>query len=165
MPLHHTRTLPVHGEGHTALAPKTANDRHWAPMCSGGSAPPPPPEGCIRTAVPFPRLLDPPPPPPLPMFEADSQNFASAPSVPRGFTLQNSWLAFGGDHRGTLGGSQTNTPSDPPPPPPSPPSNTSLCEPSCAARVQCAPPPSPGLPPAHILCSGRGEDIPTQIAS
>ena len=27
----------------------------------------------------------PPPPPPLPMFEADSQSFASAPSVPRGF--------------------------------------------------------------------------------
>ena len=29
------------------------------------------------------------PPPPLPMFEADSQTFALAPSVPRGFTLQN----------------------------------------------------------------------------
>ena len=29
------------------------------------------------------------PPPPLPMFEADSQNFASAASVPRGFKLPN----------------------------------------------------------------------------
>ena len=40
------------------------------------------------------------PPPPLPMFEADSQNFASAASVPRGFTLQKFWPAVGGDHRG-----------------------------------------------------------------
>ena len=39
------------------------------------------------------------PPPPLPMFVADSQHFAWAPSVPRGF---NFWPAF--DHRGTLGG-------------------------------------------------------------
>ena len=38
----------------------------------------------------FPTPLDPPPPSPLlPMFEADSQNFASVPSVPRGFKLQN----------------------------------------------------------------------------
>ena len=55
--------------------------------------------GCIGTAVHRRRgggedtpPLDPPhppPPPPLPMFEADSQNFASAPSVPRGFTLSS----------------------------------------------------------------------------
>ena len=64
-------------------------------------------------------------PPPLLMFEADSQNFASAPSVPRGFTLQNVWPPFGGDHRGTLerGGSQPTPPplQTPPPIPPLPP--------------------------------------------
>ena len=72
------------------------------------------------------RRGDTPPPPPFPMFEADSQNFASAPSVPRRFKLQNSWPAFGGDHRGTLGGggSQPKPPPSlllhpfPPPPPP-----------------------------------------------
>ena len=56
------------------------------------------------------------------MFEAGSQNFASAPSVPRGFKLKNFRPSFGGDPRGTLGGgwSQSNVP----PPlqtPPSPP--------------------------------------------
>ena len=69
-----------------------------------------------------PPLDPPPPPPPLPIFEAGSQSFALALSVPRGLTLQNSQPAFGVDHMGTLGGgggggSQT---------PPSPPSNTSL---------------------------------------
>ena len=59
------------------------------------------------------------PPPPLPMFGADSQDFASAPSVPRGFTLQNLRPAFGGDHRGTLGGA-------PPPPIPIHPCRTPL---------------------------------------
>ena len=52
----------------------------------------------------------PPPPPFLPMFEADSQSFASAPSVPRGFRLQT----FGRDHTGCLGGggpSQTPLPA------------------------------------------------------
>ena len=49
------------------------------------------------------------------MFEADSQNFASAPSVPRGFRLQNARPPFGGDHRGTLG--RGGVPSAPPPPP------------------------------------------------
>ena len=58
------------------------------------------------------------PPPPLPMFEADSQNFASVPSVPRGFTLQILRRAFGGDHRGTLGGG--GVPANPPPPQPNP---------------------------------------------
>ena len=66
----------------------------------GGGVPPPP-----RT----------PSPPPLPMFEADSQHFASAP---RGFLLKNFWPAFGGDHRETPGGggSQPTPPpfSDPP---------------------------------------------------
>ena len=60
------------------------------------------------------------------MFEADSQNSASSPSVPRGFELQN---FFGPPSAGTIGGpweggggpSQPplppNTTSDPPPPP------------------------------------------------
>ena len=58
------------------------------------------------------------------MFEADSQNFASASLAPGGLKLQNFRPAFGGDHRGTLkgGGSQPN----PPPSPPFPSSNTSL---------------------------------------
>ena len=83
---------------------------------------------CIRTAVhrrrrggyPTPWTPPPPdaPPPHLPMFEADSQNFASAPSAPRGLKL---WLASGGDHRGTQGGGNSSQtplppPSDPPPP-------------------------------------------------
>ena len=69
--------------------------------------------------------LDPPPPPPLPMFEAESQSFASVPSVPRGFTLQKFRPAFGGDHRRTLGGGgvPAKPPKHPPfrPPPPSSP--------------------------------------------
>ena len=59
--------------------------------------------------------VGPPPPPPLPMFEADSQVFALAPSVPRGFTLQNFRPAFGGDHRGTIEGRGVR-PKPPPPP-------------------------------------------------
>ena len=57
----------------------------------------------------YPPPLDhPPPPPPLPMFEADSQNFASAPSVPRGFKLQNA---------GSMGGPwEEGGPSQPPAP-------------------------------------------------
>ena len=68
------------------------------------------------------------PPPPLPMLEADSQNYALAPSVPRGSAPQNSRPAFGGDHRGTLGdrGSQPNPPPPPPPLRPPPPSNAPL---------------------------------------
>ena len=58
-----------------------------------------PPDGMSHRGLP-------PPPPPLPMFETDSQNFASAPSVPRGFTLKN---------RGTLGGGGSQ-PNPPPPP-------------------------------------------------
>ena len=102
----------------------------------GGGVPPPRP---LRPPGP------PPPPPPLPMFEADSQNFASAPSVPRGFTLQNVWPPFGGDYRAwEEGGSQPN-----PSFPPFPPSNTSLGM-GCGGRVRrygvalpCPPPPPP----------------------
>ena len=65
--------------------------------------------------------LGPPPPPPLPMFEADSQNFASAPSVPRGFKLQNFRPSFGGDHRGTEGGGGVRPKPPPPPSDPLPP--------------------------------------------
>ena len=66
----------------------------------------------------IPPLDPPPPPPPLPMFEADSQNFAL---TPRGFKLKILWPAFAGDHRGTRGGggSQPNNPppfQTPPPP-------------------------------------------------
>ena len=51
-------------------------------------------------------------PPPLPMFEAeaDSQNFASVCAK----RISAFWPAFGGDHRGTLGGGV----SQPTPPPP-----------------------------------------------
>ena len=38
------------------------------------------------------------------MFEADSQNFAAAPSVPRGVKASKLSAAFGRDHRGTQGG-------------------------------------------------------------
>ena len=96
--------------------------------------------------VPHPWTPPPPPPPPLPMFEAGSQNIDSAPSVPRGFTPQHFRPAFGGGHRGTLGGGGVPAkaplpPFRPPPPssdrplpsPPSdplpPPSNTSLGQP------------------------------------
>ena len=94
----------------------------WS-LCAGGGGG----EGCISTAVHWRRRLpspiDPPPPPPaIPMFEADSQKCASAPLVPEGFKLTNFRPAFGGDHRGTLGGGG----SQPDPPPLPPPSNTSL---------------------------------------
>ena len=67
------------------------------------------------------------PPPPLPPFQClklTAKFFASAPSTPGGFTLQNFRPAFGGDHRGTPGGggSQPNPPFPPLPPP----SNTFL---------------------------------------
>ena len=72
------------------------------PQIRSSFAPPPSPS------------LPPTPPPPLPMFEADSQIFASAPSVPRAFNLENFRRAFGGYHRVTLGGGG----SQPNPPPP-----------------------------------------------
>ena len=55
------------------------------------------------------------PPPPLPIFEADSQNFASAPSAPRGFALKTSAGAIGGPWE------ERGVPAKPPPlfrPPP-----------------------------------------------
>ena len=75
---------------------------------------------------PLPGPLRPPPPPPVPMFGAESQNFASAPSVPRGFNLRNFWPAFGREHRGTSGGGGSQPTPFRHPPLPSPPSNTSL---------------------------------------
>ena len=57
-----------------------------------------------------------PPPPLLPMFEADSQHFASAPSVPRGFKLQEFWPAF----TGTIGGPSEEGGGVPAKPPPLP---------------------------------------------
>ena len=78
-------------------------------------------QGCMRRAVHCRRRggtpPGPPPPPPLPMFEAASQNFPSAPPAPRGFKLKNFRPAFGGDHRGVQGGGV----SQPTPPPPLPP--------------------------------------------
>ena len=78
-----------------------------------------------------PPPLRPPPPPPLPMFEADSQNFALAPSVPRGLKLES----CGPPSVGTIGGpkeegcpSQHPPPPSDPPSPPSAPSNTSLAQ-------------------------------------
>ena len=73
------------------------------PYTAGGGVYPPPP----YTPPPPPLLIRSHTPPPLPMFAADSQNFASAPSVPRGFKLQKVWPAFSGDHRGRKG-SQPN---------------------------------------------------------
>ena len=56
-------------------------------VCGGGGC-----QGCIRTAVHRRRRGGTPPPSPtsalLPMFEADSQSFASATSVPRRLKLQ-----------------------------------------------------------------------------
>ena len=82
---------------------------------------------------PWTRPPDPPrpPPPPLSMFEAGIQNFAAAPSAPRRLKLDNLGPAFGGDHRGTLGGGG----SQPTPLPQTPlPSNTSPAVPCVGAR-------------------------------
>ena len=49
------------------------------------------------------------------MFVADSQNFASVPLAPRGFTLRNFRPAFGGDHGGPW---EEGCPSQIPLPPP-----------------------------------------------
>ena len=71
-------------------------------------------QGCIRRAVHRRRRggtppPGPPPPPPLPMFEADSQNFASAP---RGFKRKIFWPPSAG----TIG-KPKEEPTPPPPPP------------------------------------------------
>ena len=86
-----------------------------------GTEEPPPPRDVLERPYTVGGAL-PPPPPPLPMFEADSQKFASAPSVPRGFKLKNFGPAFGGDQ---WGGPRRRG-SQPTPPSPSPPSDTSL---------------------------------------
>ena len=74
----------------------------------------------------------PPPPPPLPMFEADSQHFASAPSVPSQVSASNYLARLRRGPQGDPGrrGGPSQTPLAPPPPsdPRSPPSNTSLGE-------------------------------------
>ena len=88
----------------------------------------------------------PPLPPPLPMLEAESQNFASAPSAPTGFKPKNFRPAFGGDG----GPKEEEGPSKiplPPPPfqiPPPPPPWASLGK--CSHREGGAPnPPQPHL--------------------
>ena len=58
--------------------------------------------------------LPPAPPPPLLMFEADNQNFASAPSVPRGSTLQKVLARLQRGPQGDPG--RRGGPSQPPPP-------------------------------------------------
>ena len=92
------------------------------PYTAGGGGVPPltPP-----SSLPLDPL--PPLPPPLVMFEADSQSFASAPSVPRGFELHIFRPSFGGDLKGTIGGGRVRPnpppplcPFRPPPPPPPP---------------------------------------------
>ena len=86
-------------------------------------APPPPPRGMYGNGRTPRGEGGIPPPPPLPMFETDSQQFASAPSGPRGFTLQNVRPASGGGSIGgpwEEGGGQPN--------PPFPPSNTALVQ-------------------------------------
>ena len=97
-----------------------------SPALTPDECPPPPsPEGSIGMAVHRRRRrgypLHPPPPPhpqtkgtPLPMFEADSQNFASAPSS-RGLLFKNFRRAFGGDPGRRGGPSQTPHPPIPPP--------------------------------------------------
>ena len=74
-----------------------------------------------------------PPPPPLPMFEADSQNFAAAPSVPRAEAAGT----IGGPSE--EGGSQPNPPSPAPlqtPPPPLLPHPCPCPMPQCEGEPQ-----------------------------
>ena len=97
--------MRVHVRGPPGVGPaRDVVERPYTAGGGGGTSPDPP-------YLP-PLGPPPPPPPPLPMFEADSQNFASAHSVPRGFKLQNFRPAFSGDHRRRGG------PAEPPPPPP-----------------------------------------------
>ena len=95
--LHATRSAAVHkacrtdgsavGGGACLSLAGGAHRGRWACSCECGRCylaanmvPPPPPMASDVLERPSPPPLDP-PPPPLPMFEADSQNFAS---VPRG---------------------------------------------------------------------------------
>ena len=57
------------------------------------------------------------PPPPLPMFEVDSQKFGFGTFGAKRIEASKFWPAFGGDHRGTLGGGGVR-PNPPPPPDP-----------------------------------------------
>ena len=83
-----------------------------------GGYSPPPPSPRQRQTVRYRGLVPTPPlPPPLPMFEGDSQIFASAP---RGFMLKIFRPAFGGDHQGTIGGGSQPNPLPLRPPPPLP---------------------------------------------
>ena len=67
--------------------------------------PPPRPRDVLERRAP-PPPWNPPPLLPFQMSEDDSQNFALAPSVPRGFERNIFFRpAFCGDHRGTQGGS------------------------------------------------------------
>ena len=81
------------------------------------------PDGMSYRGLPPPPWTPlPPSPPPPPMFEADSQKFATAPSVPRGFKLNNVRPAF---RRGPQGdpGRRGWVPAKPPSPfqtPPTP---------------------------------------------
>ena len=88
-------------------------------------------------------------PSPLPMFQADSQNFASPPSVPRGFKLKKCWPAFGRDYRGTLGGGG----SQPNPPPPSLPRCLNL-------RPKQSPTRCGRMGPAHSAACGGSDHGP-----
>ena len=79
----------------------------------------------------LPPLGPPPPlPPPLVMFEAESKFLLRRLRCQEDLGLKIFRPAFGGDHRGTLGGGgvRPNPPSPPPFRPP-PPSNTSLLDP------------------------------------
>ena len=79
----------------------------------------------------------PPPPPPLPMFEADSQNFASAPLAPRGCKFE----FLGPPSAGPIGGpKEEGCPGQPAPPFRPPPFLVHPCRP---------PPP----PPPQRLCN------------
>ena len=103
------------------------------------------------TAHPPSVTAPPPPPPPLPMFEADGHNFASVPSVPRGFDLQKFLARL---RRGPQGGpSRRGCPSHTPLPPPS---NTSRgCGSTRGSRRRCsgARAPSTRGPPEWGPCS------------
>ena len=85
-------------------------------------------------------LPGPPPPPLLPMFGADSQNFASAPSVSRGLSFK----IFGPPSAGTIGGpKEEGDPSQTPPPPP----QTPPSDPPFRPPLQTSPSDPPFRPP------------------
>ena len=147
-----------------SLTPRPPSDVLERPYTvgGGGATPPPPPPGPsfkeregkgskwrsasrrrrlqTRTTSPRRHAKPPPRPPPLLPFQclrpAKFCFGAFDATMPRGFTLQIIWPAFGGDHRGTLGGGGGPSPSSIPTsgPPPTPPSNTSLPPPPPAPQ-------------------------------